>query len=283
MRVNLFQDKTLFPNSKLVYRTGGNEIIKAPLSEGLDIPKHSDRQSYWKNNINDNIDILITNSGYTEQRLMEVGINREILRKCVGGVSTSFIKTSNFNRNENTKRVFLCASRFVHYKNHDILIDVFNELRNRKYDFTLNLVGDGLLLDSIKEKVKQFGLENYIVFKGVFSNQQVLDELLRSDYYIQLSSEYETKVSGGSYLHSEGMGRSIIEAISCGTFVISSFSGAIPEVINDNTGALVHIENRQEIIETIEKLLLSMPKPNGFTDKYSWGNYFKLYEEIFSE
>ena len=65
--------RNLFPKAYFLYRTGGNEILKAPLIHH-EIPDHSLRQSYWAEMINRSIDLLITNSAYTEKRLCEIGI-----------------------------------------------------------------------------------------------------------------------------------------------------------------------------------------------------------------
>ncbi len=53
--------------------------------------------------------------------------------------------------------------------------------------------------------------------------------------------------------HEEGFGRVIIEALSCGTPVIGSKRGAIPEVITDDVGVLINI-SKKTIKDTVENL-----------------------------
>jgi N-acetylgalactosamine-N,N'-diacetylbacillosaminyl-diphospho-undecaprenol 4-alpha-N-acetylgalactosaminyltransferase len=60
------------------------------------------------------------------------------------------------------KFTFLNVSAFRPEKNHDLLIDAVAELRDR--DFQLLLVGKGILLNQMKEKVAQLGLEDKIIF-----------------------------------------------------------------------------------------------------------------------
>ena len=68
----------------MIYRTGGNEIIQAPLT--IDMPIYDDRKAYWRDAINGSIDYLITNSEFTEKRLLDFGIKPSILRRIAGGV-----------------------------------------------------------------------------------------------------------------------------------------------------------------------------------------------------
>lgn len=274
--------RTIFPYSLMVYRTGGNEIIKAPLMKNH-IYSHKKRQGYWANQLNSNIDILITNSQFTENRLTQLGINTKLYQRCIGGVDFEYLKKQVSHLNTSEKRVFLCASRFVPYKNHRLLIEVFRQLKERGYDFILKLAGDGSLLSDIKNQVKSFGLENQVQFVGGLSNKSVLNELLQADYYIQFSSEYEVEIEGGKYIHAEGMGRSILEAISCGTFVICTNTGAISEIINEENGLLFDINRIDNIICQIEELLLRPKKIKSITNQYSWDNYFKLYDKLFNQ
>jgi glycosyltransferase involved in cell wall biosynthesis len=274
--------RSLFPSAQLVYRTGGNEIIKAPLVNQT-IFKHSERQLYWANQINKYIDILITNSLFTENRLKDIGINPKIFRRCVGGVDYNYIRSNEKKTNNCMNKVFLCASRFVPYKNHDLIIEVFNQIKKNGLNFTLNLVGDGQLFESVKKKVYDFGLQDCVHMLGSRSNHQVIDEMIRSDFFIQLSSEYKTEVMGGTYLHAEGMGRSILEAISCGTHIISSSTGAISEIVNSENGTLVDLQNFDSIVRNIEGLIVKPTITRNPTDKYSWNNYFKMYNDIFNE
>lgn len=79
-----------FPHARFVYRTGGNEIIKAPL-ENSKIHSHIERQRFWTKTLNQSINLLITNSLYTEKRLKSLGLKCP-MKRCVGGVETSLIK-----------------------------------------------------------------------------------------------------------------------------------------------------------------------------------------------
>ena len=57
--------------------------------------------------------------------------------------------------------------RMVPQKNHEFLIDIFGEISRKKKNAQLVLIGDGPLIEKIKEKGKYFGLEEKITFLGL--------------------------------------------------------------------------------------------------------------------
>ena len=65
--------------------------------------------------------------------------------------------------------------RFVTQKNHEFLIDVFDEIHRRKQNSKLILIGQGNLKEKIKQKIKELGIEKYVIFTGQINNV--------SDYY----------------------------------------------------------------------------------------------------
>lgn len=265
----------LYPNAKFIYRTGGNEIIKAPLLDKK-IISHKKRQKYWAEILNNTLDMLITNSNFTENRLIDLGIICPLLR-CVGGVNLEdLISPSNIQRSKEIK--LFCAARFVAYKNHALLVDLIDNLTKRGQILELNLAGDGPLKKNIQQLVKYKGLENNVKFLGIVENRKVCQEILDSDIYIQLSCDYLTKVEGGSYIHSEGMGRSILEAISVGTYIITSNSGALSEIVTPDRGLLIELSDIDTMVKKVEQVFLQKSFRRPFYYGYCWSEIFKKYE-----
>ena len=65
------------------------------------------------------------------------------------------------------------VGRFTYAKNHMFLIDVFADIRKKRNDAVLLLVGDGELHQPIVDKVKEMGLTEKVVFAGKVSNPEV--------------------------------------------------------------------------------------------------------------
>ncbi len=268
--------RNLFPNAYFLYRTGGNEILKAPLNYHK-IPDHSLRQSYWTEMINRSIDLLITNSAYTENRLCEIGISCSFIR-CVGGVNTTALKQSSLPLQFPV--TIFCAARFVPYKNHLLLISIVRELILRGYNLRVRLAGDGPLLAQAKEQVLGEGLNSIVEFLGIMSNEETCQEIARAHIYMQLSTDQLTEVPGGSYVHAEGMGRSILEALSAGTFVIACRSGALPEIVTEERGLLIALDHVEKMTGAVERILKDLPGKRSFSEEFSWKIIFAQYENI---
>ena len=77
--------------------------------------------------------------------------------------------------------------RFVTVKNHFFLIDIFNEIHKKNKNSILVLVGQGPLLEQVKEKVKDLGLEKKVKFLGhrndVNELYQIFDVFIMPSFY----------------------------------------------------------------------------------------------------
>ena len=90
------------------------------------------------------------------------------------------------NVNESTV-VIGHVGRFFKQKNHEFLIDIFNEYHKRNSDSLLVLLGDGELMDTIKKKVSAMQLESAVRFLGNRSDvpdwYQMMDVFVMPSYY----------------------------------------------------------------------------------------------------
>jgi len=135
--------------------------------------------------------------------------------------------------------IFLEACRIIHEK-----IDV-----SVKYI----IVGDGSESAVLKNKARQFGIDNNTVFLG--SRTDVPDLMHLFDLFV-LSSR------------NEGLGRVILEAMTCSVPVIATKVGGVPEIISNNVnGKLVPTENSVALALAMENLLLNDELSNSFVEK----------------
>lgn len=80
------------------------------------------------------------------------------------------------------------VGRFVEQKNHRFLIDIFNEVHRQNEKSILLLVGQGPLMEKIKEKVKSLGIEDSVKFLG---QRNDISELYQAFDVFCLPSLYE--------------------------------------------------------------------------------------------
>ena len=105
--------------------------------------------------------------------------------------------------------------RFVEQKNHEKLIDIFYELHKKNESTVLLLVGEGPLLEKIKSKVSNLGLNKYVIFLG---RRDDVKELMQGMDVFLFPSLYE------------GLGLVLIEVQAAGLPCITSTE--VPTVAN---------------------------------------------------
>ncbi|MGM9986278.1 MAG: glycosyltransferase family 1 protein [Bacillaceae bacterium] len=74
------------------------------------------------------------------------------------------------------------VGRFNKQKNHAFLIDIFNEVYKQNKNAVLLLIGQGTLMDDIKEKVASLGLNDAVKFLGLRSN--IADMMQAMDIFL---------------------------------------------------------------------------------------------------
>lgn len=80
------------------------------------------------------------------------------------------------------------VGRLNNVKNHQFSVKIAQELKRRKVDFTLYIVGQGPLEDELKKKVRVLSLENSVKFLGVRTD---IAELMASADYMIMPSLHE--------------------------------------------------------------------------------------------
>ena len=94
--------------------------------------------------------------------------------------------------NLDDKLVIGHAGRFTFEKNHNFVIDVFNELHKIKINSELLLLGEGPLEEKVMQKVKAYGLEKNVQFLGV---QEYIEDYYQAMDIFLLPSLFEGLVT----------------------------------------------------------------------------------------
>ena len=105
------------------------------------------------------------------------------------------------------KKVIGHVGRFNPQKNHEFLIDVFNEVYKNDKGTVLLLIGDGYLKEKIEDKVKKLNLEQGVKFLGV---REDIPELMQGMDLFLFPSQFE------------GLAVVMVEAQAAGLKVITS-------------------------------------------------------------
>jgi glycosyltransferase involved in cell wall biosynthesis len=116
------------------------------------------------------------------------------------------------------------VGRLESIKGPDVFIDMARFVASRVTDVRFLLIGDGSLRLSLERKVKEWGLEGFVLFLGW--QEDVVGYLEALDVLVMPSLN-------------EGVGRAALEAQAVGVPVVASRVGGIPEVVRDNETGLL--------------------------------------------
>ena len=143
----------------------------------------------------------------------------------------------------------LSVGRLVERKGFHLLVDAVASLRAELPDIDLTIVGDGPYKETIEQRVRELGAEDYVsVLTG-------LDDLALSECYAQ-SNVFVLAHMMLDNGDTEGCPTVFSEASGCGLPVIGGTEGGASTVIIDGeTGYIVDSRNRRELADRIGRIL----------------------------
>ena len=171
------------------------------------------------------------------------------------------------------ERILTHVSNFRPVKRTDDVIRIFNQVQ-KEIPSKLLMVGDGPERLKAENLVKEFGLEDKVLFLG--NSNEVAKILCYSDVFL-LPSE------------TESFGLAALEAMAASTAVISTNTGGLPEVnIDGKTGYLSDLGDVDDMAKNAIKILKDETILNQFKEHakehiklFSLENILPVYEEIY--
>ncbi len=134
----------------------------------------------------------------------------------------------------------VCIGSMCWHKGQDIVIEALSKLPQVKREkIKFHLVGDGPQMQELKNAVAANNLQDIVMFHG--ARNDVPFFLKEMDVFIMPSK-------------SEGLPMSIIEALRQGMYIMSTDTGAIPEMIKDEFGKIID-RNPYNIAKVLEELV----------------------------
>ena len=135
------------------------------------------------------------------------------------------------------------VGRFVPEKDFETLVDIIAKVHEKDKDVHLTIIGDGVTLPAVREKVKALGLEKVISLPGFLSQKEI------EKYYYDSSLFVMTSIT-------EAFGLVLAEAMSYGLPCIAfdRASGARAQIKND-IGVLISNADTDKIATKIVDLL----------------------------
>ena len=187
--------------------------------------------------ISDNADMCISVSHAVARRWIDKGLSPSKIQIIYDGLIVPS-NSSYLSNNSDVIKLCMCG-RISNFKGQIYAIKSILLLReNVREKIVLDIYGDGPVLGYLKLFVRLNHLDNNVFFKG-FSNN--LDfELFNYDVGLNLTKK-------------EGFGRTTVEYMMHGLYVIGCNGGATPELLNNGTyGSLVEYGCPKQIARELE-------------------------------
>lgn len=164
-------------------------------------------------------------------RLELIGIPRNLIHLIPYGVD---VPNEHRVRSQKSFVRYLAVGRMVPKKAPLVLLEAFRHAAQVDPGLSLDVVGDGPLLEEARKFVKWNALEDRVTLHGACRNDDVIHLMDQSDCFVQHS--VEDKQTGDE----EGLPVAILEAMAASLPVIATRHAGIPEaVVHQETGLLV--------------------------------------------
>lgn len=197
------------------------------------------------------------------------------------GVDTSIFKPSPSTK-KHIDVIFVGRLEITSsWKGVDVLLDALNIVKKSYPKVSAQIIGNGDAIDEYKKLALQLGILNNVEFIENLKGSELVP-YYRNAKMLVLPSKTE----------SEAFGMVLAEALSCGTPVIGSRIGGIPNVINDGkNGLLVNPSDTDDLAKKINMLMgddelynkLSINCRDSIRDRYSIEKLLKNMDKIVNQ
>lgn len=159
------------------------------------------------------------------------------------------VETVNFKPSP-TPFKFINIASLDEKKAHGNLIQAFADRFQQNTNFQLYIAGSGPLENSLKKLAVKLGVEEQVFFLGQLNRDDIKQCLQQSNAFV-LSSTYET------------FGVVLIEALACGKPVIATACGGPENIVTENNGYLVEVNNIAALSYAMQNMVTNYPQFNG--------------------
>ena len=143
----------------------------------------------------------------------------------------------------------ISIGRLIEKKGFDDLIEACRLLRLREIEFRCEIIGEGPLEPTLREKITASGLTTTVTLTGAQPQSEVVRRLAQSTVF---ALPCRSEASGAI----DNLPTVIMEAMAAGLPVVSTATGGVPEMVRDGlTGFLVPERQPAALADALARLL----------------------------
>ncbi len=183
---------------------------------------------------------------------------------------------SQYNIDYNNEKIVFCANKLTKSKGIDLLLSACS-LYNKKVDNVITLIagsGDIYYYDELIRLKEELFLSN-LYFLSYRDHSKIAELNNIADVFV-------------SPARIEPFGLSALEALACGTPVVTSSEGGFPDFVNNNIGTMCSVENYSAFASAVSKMINSSFKEekseyiSNYASSYSWNKIVSKIVEIYN-
>jgi glycosyltransferase involved in cell wall biosynthesis len=176
-----------------------------------------------------------------------------------------------------TDRPILFTSRRLVYRmGIDKLLQAIATIKPKIPDIWLAIAGRGHIQNLLQQQVRELGLENNVKFLGFLPDEHLPIAYQAANLTVMPSQSFE------------GFGLAIVESLACGTPVLCTPVGGMPEILQEFTPDLItNSTTAESIAEKLEQVMLrkialpSREECRNYTVKnYDWTNIAQKVRQV---
>ncbi|MDD3840932.1 MAG: glycosyltransferase family 4 protein [Clostridia bacterium] len=185
-----------------------------------------------------------------------------------------FLK-KKYNISDDINYIVSFVGKLTHFKGVDILLDAAQIYEKQIGNVATIIVGDGSDRDKLERQARENGLKN-VVFMGHRSQTEVANIYNMADVSVIPS-------------RIEPFGLVALEAMACGTPVVATNAGGLPDFVNSHVGSLVKQDHPKELAQAIMEELSGHSKATKGRHAYfyahanfTWDSVAQKVENIYN-
>ncbi|MBX7058960.1 MAG: glycosyltransferase [Leptospirales bacterium] len=193
------------------------------------------------NRMYDQCELVISPSHLIREELIESGLRKPV-EVVSNGMDLTKFRGSVKDRPASPPR-FLHVGRISYEKNCEVVLKAFALVREKIPDATLDIVGDGPAITSLKIEANHLDIAGHVRFHGFVKHEDLPD----------LYPQYDVQITASTM---ETQGLVVLESMACGLPCIGVDAFALPELIHDNRNGFIvepfdHIRMAERAIELV--------------------------------
>lgn len=138
----------------------------------------------------------------------------------------------------------LWAGRLIELKHPEMAIHLAEKIKNAGYSFTLRIIGNGTMEDTLKRMIEESNLSDCVHMLGSMPPEKVREYMEQSEIFLFTSDR------------NEGWGAVLNESMNSGCAVVANYEiGSVPFLIRDYKNGLIYQKRFEDLYQKTTWLL----------------------------